>query len=111
MPWNSSNDEDKVHDGIPNLELALGAETKSPNKGILPFFGLVEKNDNQNKPPDKVLNKEEDDGVSASLSLSLSFPFPDKEQTVKPVSKTEQLVPERRHVNTSLLLFGDLSDK
>ncbi|XP_011012546.1 PREDICTED: uncharacterized protein LOC105116774 isoform X6 [Populus euphratica] len=111
MPWNSSNDEDPVIDGIPNLELALGAETKSPNKGILPFFGMAEKNRIQNKPPDKVMNKEEDDGVSASLSLSLSFPFPDKEQTVKPVSKTEQLVPERCHVNTSLLLFRGLSDK
>ena len=111
MPWNSSNDEDRVRDGIPNLELALGAETKSPNKGILPFFGMAERNHIQNKPPDKVMNKEEDDdGVSASLSLSLSFPFPDKEQTVKPVSKTEQLVPERCHVNTSLLLFRGLPD-
>ncbi|XP_052305529.1 uncharacterized protein LOC7491074 isoform X5 [Populus trichocarpa] len=77
MPWNSSNDEDRVRDGIPNLELALGAETKSPNKRILPFFGMAEKNHIQNKPPDKVMNKEEEDGVSASLSLSLSFPFPD----------------------------------
>ncbi|CAK7333685.1 unnamed protein product [Dovyalis caffra] len=99
MAWNSSNVEDRFRDGIPNLELALGAETKSPNKGILPFFGMVEKNNNQNKPPNKVMNKEEDDGVSASLSLSLSFPFPDKEQTVKPVPKTEQLVPERHHEN------------
>ncbi|KAF9661244.1 hypothetical protein SADUNF_Sadunf19G0048100 [Salix dunnii] len=103
MPWNSSNVED------PNLELALGAETKPPN--ILPFFGMAEKNHNQKKPPDKVMNKEEDDDVSASLSLSLSFPFPDKEQTVKPVSKTEPHVPERCDLNTSLLLFTGLPDK
>ncbi|KAJ6744119.1 RING/FYVE/PHD ZINC FINGER SUPERFAMILY PROTEIN [Salix purpurea] len=103
MPWNSSNDED------PNLELALGAETKPPN--ILPFFGMAEKNHNQKKPPDKVMNKEEDDDVSASLSLSLSFPFPDKEHTVKPVLKTVPHVPERCDLNTSLLLFRGLPDK
>ncbi|KAG5224302.1 Zinc finger, FYVE/PHD-type [Salix suchowensis] len=105
IPWNSSNDED------PNLELALGAETKPPN--ILPFFGMAEKNHNQKKPPDKVMNKEEDDDVSASLSLSLSFPypFPDKEQTVKPVSKTVPHVPERCDLNTSPLLFRGLPDK
>ncbi|KAG8647945.1 uncharacterized protein LOC110622611 isoform X4 [Manihot esculenta] len=114
MPWKecSSNDEIQLHDGVPNLELALGAESKPPNKGILPFFvGMLEKNNTQNKTPDNVTDKEEEDGVSASLSLSLSFPFPEKEQTVKPVSKTEQLLHKRRHVNTSLLLFGGLSDK
>lgn len=102
MPWKalSSKDEDQFHDGIPNLELALGAEKKPPNKGMLPFFvGSLDKNNNQDK------GKAED--VSASLSLSLSFPFPDKEQqTVKPVPKTEQLLPERRRVDTSLFLFG-----
>ncbi|XP_021676372.2 uncharacterized protein LOC110661878 isoform X2 [Hevea brasiliensis] len=114
MPWKeySSNDEDQFHDEVPNLELALGAEAKTPNKGILPFFvGMVEKNNSQKKTPDNVTDKEEEDGVSASLSLSLSFPFPDEEQTVKPVSKTEQLLPERHNVNTSLLLFGGFSDK
>ncbi|XP_048236196.1 uncharacterized protein LOC8272795 isoform X3 [Ricinus communis] len=114
VPWKeySSNDENQFRDVVPNLELALGAETKPPNKGIVPFFvGMVEKNNTQNKTSDKVTDKEEEDGVSASLSLSLSFPFPDKEQTVKPVSKTEQLLPERRHVNTSLLLFGGFPDK
>ncbi|CAL1361857.1 unnamed protein product [Linum trigynum] len=93
----------------PNLELALGGETKlPPTKGILPFIvGMVDKNTtDKNKllppPPaaavEKVMaDKEQEDGVSASLSLSLSFPFQDKEQTVKPpvVQKTEQLLPER----------------
>ncbi|XP_031257241.1 uncharacterized protein LOC116115221 isoform X3 [Pistacia vera] len=115
MPWKalSSKDEDQFRDGFPNLELALGAEKKPPNKGMLPFFvGSVDKNNNQDKPPDKVTDKGKEEDVSASLSLSLSFPFPDKEQqTVKPVPKTEQLLPERRHVNTSLFLFGGFLDK
>ncbi|XP_065852678.1 protein PARALOG OF AIPP2 isoform X2 [Euphorbia lathyris] len=107
VPWKeySSKDEDKFHDGVPNLELALGAETKPPPPL---FVGMVEKNNNrENKSGDKVTEKEEE----ASLSLSLSFPFEDKEQKVKAVSKKEQLLPERRHVNTSLLLFGGFPDK
>lgn len=112
MTWNelSSKDEDQFLEVVPNLELALGAETKQPNKGMLPFFvGPVEKNKDQEKPPDK----EVEEDASASLSLSLSFPFPDKEQTSvkQPASKTEQLLPERHHVNTSLLLFGGFLDK
>ncbi|ONI25965.1 hypothetical protein PRUPE_2G329000 [Prunus persica] len=113
VPWkgSSSGDEDKSRDGFPSLELALGAETKPQNKGILPFFvGLADEKNNQDKPLDAVVD-EKDDDASASLSLSLSFPFPDKEQPVKPVSKSEQLLPERHHVNTSLLLFGRLPDK
>lgn len=94
-------------DGIPNLELALGAETKPQNKGMLPFFvGMVDKSNNEDKPPDK----EEEEDVSAALSLSLSFPIPETEQA-DAVSKSEQLLSERRHVNTSLLLFGGYLDK
>lgn len=107
----STGNEERLHDGFPNLELALGAETKPQNKGILPFFvGLVDKKNNQDKPPDKAIDDKEDD-VSASLSLSLSFPIPDKEQPVKPVSKSEQLRAERHRVNTSLLLFGGFPEK
>lgn len=107
----STGNEDRLHDGFPNLELALGAETKPQSRGILPFFvGLVDKKNNQDKAPEKVMDDKEDD-VSASLSLSLSFPFPEKEQPVKSVSKSEQLRPERRHVNTSLLLFGGFPEK
>ncbi|KAF5450617.1 hypothetical protein F2P56_030950 [Juglans regia] len=98
-------------DEVPNLELALGAETKPATKGMLPFFvGAVGKKNNQNMPPDAA-TREEDDGVSASLSLSLSFPFPDKEQTVKPVLKAEQLLPERQNLNNSLLFFGGYRNK
>ncbi|XVE62322.1 hypothetical protein DITRI_Ditri06bG0108900 [Diplodiscus trichospermus] len=103
-PWKelSVKDEDRVHNASPNLELALGAETKATNKGILPFFvGTVDKNENQERPQDKVIGKQEED-VSASLSLSLSFPFPEKEQNVKT---------ERHPVNTSLLLFGGFPEK
>ena len=114
MLWkkHSSDDDNKVHDGFPNLELALGAETKPANKGMLPFFvGTLGKKNNQDKPPDKVIEPEEDEGVSASLSLSLSFPFPDEEQAVKPVSKAEQLRPKRHNMNPSLVFFDHLLDK
>nr|XP_011470119.1 PREDICTED: uncharacterized protein LOC101314703 isoform X3 [Fragaria vesca subsp. vesca] len=112
LPWKnfSSGKEDKS-DGFPSLELALRAETKSPSKGNLPFFvGLGDERDNQDRHLEKTAGEKEDD-ISASLSLSLSFPFPDEEQPVKPVTKSEQLVPERHHVNTSLLLFGPFPEK
>ncbi|MFQ6635645.1 hypothetical protein Gotur_010677 [Gossypium turneri] len=113
-PWKelSLKDEDQVHDTSPNLELALGAETRSPNKGTLPFFvGAMEKNDNRSTPQDKLTKKQEEDDVSASLSLSLSFPFPEMERNVKPVPKPEQQLPERHPVNTSLLLFRGFPEK
>uniref|UniRef100_A0A5B7AJ90 PHD-type domain-containing protein n=1 Tax=Davidia involucrata TaxID=16924 RepID=A0A5B7AJ90_DAVIN len=113
MSWKvfSPKDEDWLHDVAPNLELALGAETKLSKQGILPFLVReVDKKNDEDQPPEKLATKGEED-ISASLSLSLSFPFPDKEQTEKPVSETEQLLPEGRHVNTSLLLFGGFSDK
>ncbi|XP_057970025.1 uncharacterized protein LOC131159286 isoform X2 [Malania oleifera] len=113
IPWKVplSADEDQLHDGSPNLELALGAEKKPRKRAMVPFLvGIVDKKNEQDKPPDMLMPKEDEDDASASLSLSLSFPFSDKEQTVKPVSKTEQLLPERHHVNTSLLLFGGFPD-
>lgn len=103
---------------VPNLELALGAETKPSNQGILPlplFVGIVDHKQNsleEKNSSDTVKSKEEEDedDVSASLSLSLSFPFSDKEKGAETVSKTEQIRPERHRVNTSLLLFRGLSD-
>ncbi|KAK7263981.1 hypothetical protein RJT34_31582 [Clitoria ternatea] len=93
---------------IPNLELALGGETKPSQKGMLPFFvGEVDKKNSQEKSPDIVAVERED--VAASLSLSLSFPSSNKEQ-IKPVSKAEPL-PDGHSVNTPLLLFGRLMDK
>lgn len=113
----SSRDGDRVHDVVPNLELALGADVKQPNKEVLPFFAGVMDKTNIAKPMEtilptgkqtveEVIDKPEED-VSATLSLSLSFPFPDKEQA-KPIQKTEQ---QKHPVNTSLLLFGDLEKK
>ncbi|KAG4154382.1 hypothetical protein ERO13_D03G054500v2 [Gossypium hirsutum] len=111
MEWREEllvKDEDRAGDASPNLELALGAEMRPPNKGILPFFvGTADKSENL----DKVTGKEEADDVSASLSLSLSFPFPETEGNAKTVSKTEQFLPESHGVNTSLLLFGGFPNK
>lgn len=96
----------------PNLELALGGDMKPSKQGLmLPFsVGKVNlKDDRQEKAATK---QEEEDDDSASLSLSLSFPLLDKvNHTVKTASKTEQLLPDRQRVNTSLLLFEGLSEK
>ncbi|XP_028752367.1 uncharacterized protein LOC114712078 isoform X2 [Neltuma alba] len=103
--------DDQFHDEIPNLELALGGEMKPTHKGMLPFLaGEIEKKHCQEKPPDCLADEQEDDGVAASLSLSLSFPSVNKER-VKTVTKAEQLLPDGRHVNTSLLLFGKFAHK
>lgn len=134
IPWRPVSSENKVwlhagvsnrpdDDDVPNLELALGAEMKPPQpkygilatseKGSLPFFvgATVDKKKDQERPSDMLTIKKEEDNVSASLSLSLSFPFADKDLTVEAGPKTEPLLPERRHVNTSYLLFKGLSDK
>ncbi|TKY67896.1 hypothetical protein E2542_SST10792 [Spatholobus suberectus] len=96
--------------GIPNLELALGGETKPSHKGMLPFFvGAVDKKNNQEKTPDILTDEREDESVAASLSLSLSFPSSNKEH-IKPVSKAEPS-PDGHNVNTSFLLFGRFTDK
>ncbi|XP_077236950.1 uncharacterized protein LOC143878543 isoform X2 [Tasmannia lanceolata] len=102
----SSDDEDQSESDVPNLELALGGKKKSPKGGNLPFFlQLIDDKSNKNKLPDPVKD-DGDDVFSASLSLSLASPLSKKERTAKPVSKTEHLLPESHHVNTSVLLFG-----
>ncbi|KAG8390517.1 hypothetical protein BUALT_Bualt01G0091600 [Buddleja alternifolia] len=95
-PWKMHGLE---HERVPNLELALGAERKSPTR---PLFI----NEEHNSILDETGTKMVDDG-SACLSLSLSFPFPEKEQSTKPDPKIEQ---QREHVNTSMLLFGSLRE-
>ncbi|XP_023007452.1 uncharacterized protein LOC111499947 isoform X2 [Cucurbita maxima] len=106
-----SKPEDRYHDAVPNLELALGAETKLQKKSMIPFFmDLVDEKHNHCESSEKMIDGEEEDD-SASLTLSLSFPFPEKQQSTKTVTKSEQLLPDRRHVNTSLILFGGLSEK
>ncbi|XP_059667443.1 protein PARALOG OF AIPP2-like [Cornus florida] len=108
----SSKDEDPRYGVPPNLELALWAEMNPSKQEILPFLdSKVDKKNAQDQPLENLATRQDGDNASASLSLSLSFPFPDTEQTVKPVSETEKLQPEKQHVNTSLLLFGGFSDK
>ncbi|CAI9087060.1 OLC1v1021029C2 [Oldenlandia corymbosa var. corymbosa] len=103
---------DLEEDIAPNLELALGAESKT--SPALPF--LVEKDDKKftwhlSSTPEQTATtkgrrgeEEENDVVSASLSLSLSFPFPEKEEET--TEKKPSLGSEAGNVNTSLLLFG-----
>jgi len=109
----SLENEDRLLDGSPNLELALGVEKKQSRKGILPFFaGIVNKN-GPDGPPDIATAKEDED-ASASLSLSLAFPFSDKERTTRierPPTNVEQVLPGRHEVNTPLLLFRGSSGK
>ena len=106
--------EDRFQDGIPNLELALGGETKPsppppPPKGMLPFLvGAVDRKNSPEIRPDGLAAGEEDDSVAASLSLSLSFPSSNKEHT-KPASKA--VLPDGHRVNTKFLLFGRYTDK
>lgn len=105
--------QDDIRIPEPNLELALGADMKPSKQGMmLPFsLGKVNlKDDHQEKAATK--EEEEDDDDSASLSLSLAFPFLDKVKgTGKTVSTPRQVLPDRQHVNTSLLLFEGLSEK
>ncbi|GAB4826444.1 hypothetical protein Ancab_009433 [Ancistrocladus abbreviatus] len=113
LPWKVASREidDRLPDGSPNLDLALGAEKKRPKSEDLPFFaGIVDEKKNQDKPPDAVKLEGEED-TSASLSLSLAFPFSDEERQARPVSDTEPVVLENRELSNSLLLFRSVLDK
>ncbi|XP_027911013.1 uncharacterized protein LOC114169861 isoform X3 [Vigna unguiculata] len=97
---------DQFEVGIPNLELALGGETKPSHKGMMPFFvGAVDKKINPEKTPDIDIERD-DENVAASLSLSLSFPSSSKEH-MKPVRRDETL-PDAK---SPFLLFGRFTDK
>ncbi|KAM3319579.1 putative protein isoform X1 [Capsicum chacoense] len=134
MPWQMHHpDNDRLSDGVPNLELALGGESNSHTQGIPSFLvGKVDKKiildqggetrvPTPGIPPflvGKVDKKVRQDHSSAKeavgvedLRLSLSFPFPEKEQQRGSVSQTEQAIPETRRGNTSLLFFGGLGNK
>lgn len=113
MPWKTHLlDEDRLNDRAPNLELALGAERTPLTLGMEPpqLISKVEQKVQENHILEEARKKAEDD-LSASLSLSLSFPFPEKEVDARSSPKTEQLMSQRKHVNTSSrLLFGNLRD-
>lgn len=106
IPWRSDSlDDDGVHDKTaPNLELALGAETKPLVQGVPAFLvGKEEKKKTaqEHRSQGGASSKGEDDDESASLSLSLSFPFPGEEQRVRSMPN-----PQRQHANTWLLFAG-----
>ncbi|XP_038982459.1 uncharacterized protein LOC103704691 isoform X2 [Phoenix dactylifera] len=105
----SLDNEDMPESSTPDLELALGGKKKSSEKEVLSFlFPLVDRKSSRYKLPGPAVDDEDD--MSASLSLSLAFPGTEKKQTDKPIIRTEQLLPERPCVNTSLLLFGSFTD-
>ncbi|XP_004511407.1 protein PARALOG OF AIPP2-like isoform X2 [Cicer arietinum] len=113
MPLKGIHEREDV---FPNLELALGGETKLPPppppppaapKGMLPF--LVGAVDRKNNLPDILADGTEDDVAAASLSLSLSFPSSNKEPTK--ASSNAELLPDGHRVNPPFLLFGRYTDK
>ncbi|CAO2832288.1 unnamed protein product [Amaranthus hypochondriacus] len=106
--------DDRLPDGSPDLELALGVEKKHSKKGVLPFFAGIVDRKGPDRPPDIASPKEEYEEASASLSLSLAFPLSDKEipaRSENPLVTVEQALPPRREANTSLLLFRGSSGK
>ncbi|KAL2921462.1 PHD and RING finger domain-containing protein 1 [Bienertia sinuspersici] len=110
-PWKVSllGNEDRLPDGSPNLELALGVEKKQSRKGVLPFFAGIVDRKGPDRPPDIAASANEvDEDASASLSLSLAFPFSDQEtpaRSEKSLTTVEQTLPAKREANTSLLFF------
>lgn len=115
-PWKVSllGNENRLPDGSPNLELALGVEKKQSRKGVLPFLAGIVDRKGPDKPLDIASPKEGDEDASASLSLSLAFPFSDKEspaRSERPLTTVEQALPARHEANTSLLLFRGSSGK
>ncbi|XP_019705590.2 protein PARALOG OF AIPP2 isoform X2 [Elaeis guineensis] len=100
-----SEDEGMPESSSPDLELALGGKKKSSEKEVLSLlFPLGDRQGSQEELPGPAVDDEDD--MSAALSLSLAFPGTEKKQKDKTILRTEQLLPERPCVNTSLLLFG-----
>nr|GMD02415.1 uncharacterized protein LOC109194010 [Ipomoea batatas] len=92
--------DNQFHNKVPNLNLALGDETKPE---IPPFLvGKEEKKTMEDYISDSAATKASDEDASASLSLSLLFPFPDKVVQSSSVSKTEP---------SPLFHFGGLGEK
>ncbi|XP_072961642.1 uncharacterized protein [Typha angustifolia] len=103
----SSDDEEALESKTPDLELALGVK-KSSEKEVLPLlFPLVNKKESHLEMVAPA--KSDRDDLSVSLSLSLGLPGIEKEKA-NSVLKTEQFLPERPCLNTSLLLFRDFTN-
>lgn len=100
---------ESLKESCPNLELALGAETKSPRNSIPSF--LINKVNNQYQSPGRVAaSQAEENDASTAPSLSLSFPFRDTDQVKQPINKAEKFLTGSRRANP-VLLFGSLLDK
>lgn len=104
----SSDDEDSPESSAPNLELALGGNRGPIKRDTLPLLSTQVVQSNLDKMPATAVD--DGDGSTALLSLSLAFPSSDRAQTAKPISQTEQLLPDKPCINTSLLLFGGYTD-
>ncbi|RWW16084.1 hypothetical protein GW17_00020046 [Ensete ventricosum] len=104
----SSDDEDSPESSAPDLELALGGSRGPIKQDILPLLSTQVVQSNLDKMPATAVD--DGDGSTALLSLSLAFPSSDRAQTAKPISQSEQLLPDKPCINTSLLLFGGYTD-
>ncbi|XP_064957194.1 protein PARALOG OF AIPP2-like isoform X1 [Musa acuminata AAA Group] len=104
----SSDDEDSPESSAPDLELALGGNRGPIKQDTLPLLSTQVVQGNLDKMP--ATAADDGDGSTALLSLSLAFPSSDRAQTAKPISQTQQLLPDKPCINTSLLLFGGYTD-
>lgn len=94
----SSDDEDIPEFNSPDRELALRGMKKAQTPETLPLlFQSSEAELSKENPQVSV-----DDDISVSLTLSLAVP--------EPILKSEQLMPDTPHVNTSLLLSSRFTD-
>ncbi|KAJ6835108.1 uncharacterized protein M6B38_124055 [Iris pallida] len=99
----SSDDEHSPEFSSQNRELGLKGKKKSQNPETLPLlFQPSEAKFCKENPQVSV-----EDDISLSLTLSLAAPA---SKVVKPIFKSEQLVPDTPHVNTSLFLSSGFTD-
>lgn len=84
-PWEAcSSEQNMLQDRLPDLELALGAESKQKTRAIQQV--MVDKQERK-ITEEYILDEaalEEEDDVSSTLSLSLSYPLAKEERTVSP---------------------------
>ncbi|KAJ6840797.1 uncharacterized protein M6B38_118710 [Iris pallida] len=99
----SSDDEETPEFNSPNSELALRGKKKAPKPETLPLLFQSSEAEVDKEVP---LVSSEDD-ISVSLTLSLAVPA---SKIAKPTLKSEQLMPDTPHVNTSLLLSSGFPD-
>lgn len=99
----SSDDEETPGSNTPNLELVLGGEKRAPKPKTWPL--LFQSADIEVGQKNPLVSAADDE--DAALSLSLAVPA---SKVAKPILKSEQLMSDTPHVNTSLLLFSASTD-